>query len=348
MKRKRSSFFAAPIVNRQHGGAQLCAVVLVTVIGFLNGCSKTDEQPAAAEAASESASRVKHGDNVETIVTLSEAEQKQIGLKTETIEPGQISPEIKGYGRVLDPTPLISMANDLAAARAAYVVSSNEFARLETLSAQNNASVRALQAAQAQAQRDELAVSSAQAQLALTWGTIASNENDLRLLAQSLISKDAALARIDLPAGEFLETPPEQARLVALGEPKPVEARFLSKVPAVDPQTQGQGFLFLVNSNKVGIAPGVAIEGFLKMPGPPLNGTTVPRESVLRYQGAHWIYVETDGTNFTRRLVSLDWPVARGWFSTNGVAAGDRVVTVGAQTILSAELTAGGAGEVGD
>ena len=41
--------------------------------------------------------------------------------------------EVKGYGRVQDPTPLAALMNELATAEAAATASSNELSRLKTL-----------------------------------------------------------------------------------------------------------------------------------------------------------------------------------------------------------------------
>ena len=81
-----------------------------------------------------------------------------------------MSPELKGYGKVLDPAPLAALVTELASAQAAYTASSNELARLKTLEGQGNASARALQTAEAAAQRDHLAVQSARERLTLSWG----------------------------------------------------------------------------------------------------------------------------------------------------------------------------------
>jgi multidrug efflux pump subunit AcrA (membrane-fusion protein) len=138
-------------------------------------------------------------------------------------------------------------------------------------------------------------------------------------------------------------TSPAGARIVSLAdEQHPVDAQFFGQIPAVDPQTQSQGFLFLVDPNPTKLAPGAAVTGYLRTVGEPAAGVVVPRAAVVRHQGAAWVYLQNDGTNFTRRVLALDRPTGNGWFVTNGVAPGDRVVTIGAQTLLSEELNASG------
>src|SRR5258708_3825585 len=133
------------------------SVALIAVAVLLAGCSQQAKDPpatAAPEKSAEPESRVKHGKNGETIVTLDEATQKAMNLQVAPLAAAQVSPEAKGYGRVLDATPLAALVADLAAARAASEASDADFKRLKTLATQTNASERALQAADAAATRD--------------------------------------------------------------------------------------------------------------------------------------------------------------------------------------------------
>ena len=132
---------------------------------------------------------------------------------------------------------------------------------------------------------------------------------------------------------------PSSARLIALGDNEhPVAAEFFDTAPAVDPQTQGQGFLFLVGGRPPGFSPNAAVTAYLKIPGDSLKGIMVPSSAVIRYQGKAWVYVQTGDKEFTRREIPLDRPGANGWFVPSGVTDKDRVVASGAQTILSEEL----------
>jgi hypothetical protein len=64
----------------------------------------------------------------------------------------------------------------------------------------------------------------------------------------------------------------------------------------------------------------------------------IPQAAVVRMGGKAYVYVETGPTKFERRLVSLDEPTGEGYVSTSGFNAGDRIVTVGAQSLLSEEF----------
>jgi multidrug efflux pump subunit AcrA (membrane-fusion protein) len=159
---------------------------------------------------------------------------------------------------------------------------------------------------------------------------------------QSLASRQAVLVRVDLPGGETLAAPPSGARVVALSG-KATDAKFFSPTIDVDPQIQGQGFIFLVQPNAVPLAPGQAVTVWLQVPGDPLTGVIVPRDSVLRLEGAGWVYVmnkDKGGEGFTRKKIPLDRPTDAGWFVTGSLKPDDYIVVTGAQTLLSEELKA--------
>ena len=86
--------------------------------------------------------------------------------------------------------------------------------------------------------------------------------------------------------------------------------------------------------------------GYLKIPGEPLAGVIIPREAVVRTEGAGWTYVlNAAGDAFTRIEVALDHPTEAGWFVSKGLTASNYVVVTGAQQLLSFELKGQGGGE---
>ena len=290
------------------------------------------EKPVASE------SKLSRNASSETVLMMDEETQKRIALKIAALAPIQLEPEMKGYGRVLDPAPLSLLVAELVSSRSAAAASQQELERLKVLSAQDNASPRALQAADAAAQRDCALADAARQGLLATWGGAIADRKDLADLLQSLATGENALVRIDLLAGDFLKTPPLGARLFALAdENNAVEADFIGTAPAVDAQTQGQGFLFLVKSRPPGFGAGAALLGFVKVAGGAQNGVVIPRAAVTRFNGKPWIYLLTDATTFLRREISLEYPLAEGWFAAQGLKPGDRVVVGGAQLLLSEE-----------
>jgi multidrug efflux pump subunit AcrA (membrane-fusion protein) len=182
-------------------------------------------------------------------------------------------------------------------------------------------------------------VESARLRLLAGWGSAIAERHELTSFVQSLSSLSNVLVQLEVPAGQPVAGVPSGARLLTLArEDQPIEALYLGPAPAVNPQTQGRGFLFLVNSNSMRLAPGAAVSGFLTLPGEAVNGVLVPRDAVLRYKGATWVYLELAEDKYQRTEVFLKAPQPQGWFVERGLKPGDQVLTVGAQQLLSEEL----------
>jgi hypothetical protein len=301
--------------------------------------------PAAPAEEEEAGPKLSRDTNGNPVISMSDEAQGDFGILVKSPVAFQMSPELKGYGKVLDPAPLAALVTEVATAQAAFTASSNELARLKTLEGQGNASARALQAAEAAAQRDHLAAQSAMERLALSWGRPVIDQKDLPALVQSLVTLEAALVRVDLPVGDPVKAQPTGARIDTLSG-QSAEAEFLEPAPSVDPQMQGRGFLFLLKPNSLRLTAGEAVVGYIKIPGDPQAGVIIPRDAVVRTEGASWVYLlNSAGDAFTRVQVALDHPTEAGWFVSKGVSAGEYVVVAGAQQLLSFESKGKGEGE---
>ena len=314
-------------------------VIVAAVAALIFGYAQRSKEQAADEKADQpiiAASRVRTGANGATVITLDAKTQKLAGLQTATLAAATRRPEIQAYGRVLDSAALVTLHDEVLAARAALRAAQLEYQRLEKLRAEDNAPARALETAAAEMKHDQSALASAAAQLAAASGQAVAGAPPG--FFRSLARQDSVLVRLDLPAGEMPAAAPTAAQLVLPGMQQPVAANFVGRAATTDPQVQGAGFLFLATNAPATLAPGLALAGFLQLPGEPLHGVVVPGDAVVRADGRAWIYVQTGETDFTRHEISLDHPLAGGWFVTNNVAPGGQVVVTGAQTLLSEEL----------
>lgn len=279
-----------------------------------------------------------------TVVKLSREMQTNAGLQTALLAPAELQPEITGYGRVLDPVPLVTALLDIDTAQNALTSSSKEHARIKALFAQGqNASLQALETAEAAMKRDQLLLEAARARLLTTLGRSLAERNDLPALAQPLVSLNAALVRIDLLPGQSWE-PAAGARLVPLtAREKLSEAEFVGAAPSADAQAQGLAFLFLLRTNAP--APGTMMLGHLPASGAAVKGWRIPRSALVRHKGTAWVYEQTGDQTFARNVVTLERPMPDGWFVTGGVSATNRLVVAGAQTLLSEQLKDAGGEE---
>jgi hypothetical protein len=261
--------------------------------------------------------------------------QKRIGLEITNPVATQWQPEIKAFGRVIDPSMLAAAVADLESARALAEISGNESARTKILAAQNNVSARALESAQAAAMRDELSFAATRSKFILDWGAWLAAQTNLETFVQQFSSGEKSLVRLDLSAGENFSAPVSAQLALSTDETNRVDATFLGSIAFVDPQTQNRSYFVLANQM---LPPNAAVTAFLKISGARESGVTIPASAILRHEGKGWIYVQTGGDEFTREEISLDKITDGGWFVSENLAATNQIVVTGAQALLSSEL----------
>jgi hypothetical protein len=72
--------------------------------------------------------------------------------------------------------------------------------------------------------------------------------------------------------------------------------------------------------------------------GSSLKGVVIPASAIVWSEGKAWVYSQVSPERFSRTPVSTDLPVEDGFFAVQGFSAGDKIVTVGAQALLSEEM----------
>jgi len=279
------------------------------------------------------------------ITTGSAAITKQIaaiGLTVASPETVTLNPEVKGYGRVLDPAPLIALVAEIEIARASLAASEKEFARVQQLHAENaNASTQAVETAEAALLRDRTAVNSARARLIASVGRGLADTANLSQMVTAL-EQGRALARIDVAAGDTPADEPKAIRVGLIAGGEMFDAVVLGSAPTADPQVQGAAFLVLLRDHGAPI--GAALHALVPAPGEPKKALVLPRGAFVRHEGGVFIYVQTEQGGYERRLVTLGPALAAGMVVVTGVEANDKVVVTAAQQLLATELlgSAGG------
>jgi hypothetical protein len=283
--------------------------------------------------------------NDQTFVKLDSKSQEHAGVRVAPLEAAALRSEVKAFGRVLDPTPLVALLAELASARVAVEASTKDFNRLKVLHAQDqNVSARILDAAESLFKRDQLLVQTSELRLISAWGVPIASQANLPGFVHALATQEAALVRVDIPLGDALKAPPATARIASVSAPdRPVSAQFVAAAVSADPQTQGQGFLFLMKPSS--FAPASAVIAWLDAGGDEEKGVTVPRSALVRHQGEVFIYVQAGAELFERKAVELEHPTEAGWFVHEDLKPGQKVVVVGAQQLLSEELKGQGGEE---
>lgn len=320
-----------PSVGRRSLIALLALVVLTACSGTAHP-SQGDEgggnEPAEASATAPSGT-----------VEVKAEMQRALRFTIESLRTATAPRQIFGYGRVLDPQPLAASVSEWSAAQAAAAASEEELHRVESLEKQNTASMRAVQAAEATAVRNRTLAQSIRDSLELSWGRTLVRRTDLAALVQALVAQSRLIIRVDLPAGEGASTEPRLALLTSLADPhSTLEAEYLGPAPTTDQELQGRGFLFLTSNNPLQLAAGAAVSAALELAGGGIHGVFLPHSAVVRYEAQTWVYRQRSPTSFVRVPVSLGAALPGGWLITDGLQPNDRIVTQGAQVLLSEEL----------
>jgi hypothetical protein len=309
---------------------------------FLNYRGKTAPEPKAKEG--DAAAADAHETNEEGVVKLALDKQTLIGLQLASPEPAAMAPVISGFARVLDPSGLIGSISEIELAQATVTASQKEFDRLKVLHQQNqNVSTRVLETAEATLKHDLLTADAARLKVLNAWGRAILDRPDLATFVRSLAEQTNALVRVDLPLSQSINFTPKEAFLTGVANEKTsAMASFVSRLSSVDPQSQGQGFLFLVTQKPNEWSIGTALTAHLEKGDKGPQGFVVPRSAVVRSQGVPWIYVQKGADTFARLELDTQRPSPKGWFVTNGLSATNRMIVQGAQTVLSQELSGAG------
>ncbi len=287
------------------------------------------------------------------VVTLEKEKWKAAGVEMAEPEKAELAVQRIAFGRVLDPSPLVALDGELAAAEAAIAASRAEYDRAKKLMAVGGGtSPKVFETAEATFHADEIKQSNLHRQSALQWGAAmpASDAEKRRVFVESLVNGDLALVRVDLLPGDAITDAPRAARLLVMGrEAQPISTTHISASADADAKTQAQGYIILVEKPPFPLRPGMALTAWLELPEKPRAGFLLPRSAVLRHDGRTWVFVQAETEKFVRTPITLDSPSEKGWFiaADAGLKADDLLVVEGPQILLSEEMkaAAGTAGE---
>lgn len=331
----------------------LLALFFVTALAWTlwSGIRKQREKPGADESAAAGGEKKDEEKPEDFVVKLEKEKWQALDLDKAELEKAELKPQRSAFGRVLDPTPLVALDGELAAAEAAIAASRAEHERTQKLLASGeNTSRKIAETAEAQFRADEIKADGLRRRALIEWGAAfpARDASMRREFVEQLVVGDTALIRVDLLPGDALAEPPQSARLVVLGrEQQPVETQAITPAADTDPKTQAQGFILRVDRPPFALRPGMALTAWLELAQPPRAGFAIPRSAILRHDGRTWVYVQEEEEKFVRKPVLLDTPLPgdRGWFVAaegGGIAAADLLIVTGAQSLLSEELKAQG------
>jgi|GEM_PF-709236 len=288
------------------------------------------------------------------VVAISSRIRAMAGIAVSVLKPVASRRQITAPAIILSAQALIGARSQYLATEATLRklrvqrdVAEKEYRRLATLYRnQQNASQKSLEAARAAVHVDSVEIEAAQQNLQMQsasvrqrWGTVAArwvangSSEFTRLLALRSL-----FVQLVLPASLPVERPlPPVPLEVTFSAPSgaAVVGHLVSSFPQTNPVVQGMSFLYVIPA-RAGFAPGLNLVAGLAV-GPRRRGVVIPSAAIIWSAGQAWAFKETAANRFERFAVSQNHPVANGWFVLHGFAAGDRIVTQGAEELFSAE-----------
>lgn len=295
-------------------------------------------------------------ENGAVILTMDEQAQKRMGIQASPLAETSNRPQADVPASVL-------LVQDLAAFRNSYIsalsqieknrvdieIARKQYTRAKSLfDSDQNISAKAMESADGNLRALETQQHAAEQELSLQgataeqqWGgVVAKWAMDGSPELDRILSMRDALIQVTLPSGQNSTAP--KTILVEVPSRTRAQATLISPFPRVDPRIQGRSFLYSAPSQP-DFTPGVNLVAHLTV-GNSLRGVVVPASAIVWSEGKAWAYLQTTARQFSRREVPTDSPVDAGYFAANGFSAGSKVVTRGAQSLLSEEAVLEGYG----
>ena len=136
-------------------------------------------------------------------------------------------------------------------------------------------------------------------------------------------------------------TPPARLTVQPLDRSgRSAPAQLVGPAFDVDPLTQRPAFNYRLAHSWPGLAVGLPVAASVPTGAAKGGAVGIPAAAVVQWEGLLWAYVERAPGQFSRVRVLTTTPVPGGWAIRGGIAPGDRIVTVGAEQLLSEEFRA--------
>jgi len=269
--------------------------------------------------------------------TLGGGQQRAAGIAVAHPLAAKAPERIEGLGLVLDATALVSDMGEATTATVAERSASAELARLRALHEGGaGASLKMLEAAQADQARAQAQAQTAATRFALRWGPLAALPVDARRkVIEASTSGRSLLLRADLPGRHTLGAIPSKAVLDVDGIQVP--GRVLGILRETD-ELQSVGLLIEVSNAPGGLGPGARVP--VAVLTAERKGLLLPRDALLYDESGAYVYkqltkkTEAEKARYVPVKVRLLLPYGDGWL-VEGVDDDDNIVVHGAGVLWS-------------
>jgi len=284
-----------------------------------------------------------------SIIKIEPQIQKRSGLKTSILNPVEQIIEVVAFGQALSFSPLLNQLNqyqialaDQARAKSTQTLIRKNRARNQSLYKNHIIATKTLQQQQSQWQSNlatwqqrQRQVQLIHHQLTLQWGEqlVQSILTEQTPLFDQLVHGNSTLVAINLPSTISVAHDSLPIWISATGHRiQAVKAFLLGQSPQADPLMQGLKYFFITNSQQ--IRPNMAITAWLPQ-ARKISGVVIPRTAVIWHLGQPSVFIKRTKNQFEQRSLSLLQRVKSGYFTQQSIKAGEEIVTVGAQMLLS-------------
>jgi hypothetical protein len=269
-------------------------------------------------------------------ISLTLSQQQAVGIRIEHPLALSAAPAIDAYGVVLDPATLVTELGRMESAQAAAAAAEAEAARLQRLYRDDmQASLKASQAAQAQAVEAQAQSRAAAMSFALQWGPLASwNAEQRGALLGSLGNGQRLLLRAEVPGARLVSG--VDARALVEVDGVSVAARVLGPLARTGAQSQSAGWLLLLEHAPPGFGPGARALVRLR-PAASTPGLLVPATALVYAEDGAYVYRQVRAGDSFRYAPAAVKPLARvgnAWL-VEGLARTDAIVVEGTGVLWS-------------
>jgi hypothetical protein len=275
-------------------------------------------------------------------VTLTPEQIEKLGVVTQAVQSIDYREETAGYGVVMAHEAIAQASAEIITAQATERQSQSALSRARRLSGTPGAvSADVEETAARQAAVDSAALTLAVQRMSSTLGMNPpwqAGENSAIL--QDLAGGRIKLVRVTFPLGALSGGFPAGLRAAHIGGSKPDASWKMTKVwdaPA-DASVPGRSFFALLKGSDAGEGERLLVWAPI---GESTAGRVVAASAAVMSEGKYWCYVEKKPGNFVRTELDTSRPVPEGYFVTEGIAPGDKVVTAAAGQLLARETNSG-------
>jgi hypothetical protein len=310
-------------------------VALAAVAGVAEIPGKAEKPDTAEKAGTTEKSET--AEKGETVLSLTSSQQQAVGLRIEHPLPLTTAPPIQAFGTVLDPVALVTDMGRVDSTRVAAAAAAADVARLERLYHDDTqASLKAVQAAQAQSVEAAAQARAAALSFRLQWGPLAAwSEAQRRSLLEAASHGELLLLRADVP-GQRLGGAIDRRAVVEVDGVN-IAARVLGQLPRTDASSQSLGWLLQLERNPEALGPGAHVA--VRLQAAATAGLLVPATALLYSEHGTYVYRQLNdaGADTFHYAAVAVRPLARvgsAWL-VDGLGRTDRVVVEGAGVLWS-------------